>query len=211
MTVNKTGNISYGKERSLCNTALNFDAKILTVASKQRCRYHAKNSEIFNSSQFTPDGLCIHAFHAIYPSCLKVLYTEKNNNIESSIVCPDTEGAVEFEVFGVKHSDITRRLYNSMKCYLRRLGIPCDYQLKRIIIKVTCTTGKCPKGHKKSDTFEFNLGGKSEICPASFESIYPSISSLGQKNSLNLTDGEGHRSVCMVCPSHKVSINYKII
>ena len=147
----------------ICKTALELNSRISTVTSQERCRYHSEDSKTFDASQLTPDGLCIHAFHSVYSACLKFLYTEIKNNVETSIVCPETNGSVEFEVMGVKHANIRHRVLNTLKYYLRRVGIPCDYQMRRIFIKVTSVKKPCPMKHREGDIFEFNLGNKPEM------------------------------------------------
>ncbi|MFH1905657.1 MAG: hypothetical protein ABIK53_09090 [bacterium] len=210
MPINNIDYISKRKRTLLCRTALAQGAKIMATRSKQGCRYHMKDTEIFNFSQLTPEGLCIHAFHSVYASCLKLLYTGKKNNIETPIFCPNTNGSIEFEIIGKKHSNILQRLLNGLKYYLRCMGIPCDYQIKRIFIKVTGVKDVCPMGHKEGDIFEFNLGNKSEICPASFESLYPMICSLSLQEQFKKEVTGQNNSVCLQCPSHLVSIKYSI-
>lgn len=108
----------------------------------------------------------------------------------------------------MKHTSIINRI----KYFLRLIGIPCDYQLKQIFIKVIGSKKPCPMGHKKGDMFEFNLGNKEEICPVSFESLYPIIYSLNiRKLNKPISNVEDKEPICINCPSHTVSIKYNIL
>ncbi len=60
------------------------DQKITGESSGKGCRYHKKGLQTFSLDQITPDNLCIHAFHSVYSSCLKLFYTNKNNLIKES-------------------------------------------------------------------------------------------------------------------------------
>lgn len=194
----------------LCESAISESTVIRVTTEKGRCRYHLENSKDFGFNQLAPDGLCIHAFHSAYSSCLRLLYTGKKNNFAARFICPDVKGSVEFETLAVRHSNIRFRLMQTLKYCLRRIGVPCDYLIKRILIKVTNSKNVCPMGHKIGDTFEFNLGDKPEICPASFESVYPVFYAVKLKQALGEADVINTEPLCLECPSHSVNIRYHI-
>lgn len=194
----------------LCKTALKLKGRINVMISLKRCRYYKESSKVYDFKKLTAGGLCIHAFHSVYSSCLRLLYTQDKNNIKTSIVCPNVDDYVEFEVVQVKYSDVKQRILNTLKYYLRKIGVPCDYLMHQVFIKVTSVNKHCLMNHQVGDTFEFNLGQSVEICPASFESLYPVIYSLNLQNQFKQDLLEDNESLCLVCPSHMVNIKYHI-
>ena len=191
-------NCNHNISSVLCETAsLMREGKLTAIKRRKGCRYHNKDSEVFYFNQLTPDGLCMHAFHSAYSTCLSAIYADTRNNFEKFVMCPDVEKSIKFKIIIMKHLDIKFRVINRIKHFLALLGIPCDCQLKRVFIMVVGGLGRCPLGHKEKDMFEFNLGNKKEICPASFETLYPIIYSTDKKEQ-----------ICVNCPSDSVSINY---
>lgn len=197
-------------ESFICQTAMLKGMQVTATKSQRRCRYHRLDSEKYHLDQLSPDGLCMHAFHSAYATCLKFLYSDRCHNRESVLMCPEARVSLRFKVMTADHSRLTERLRNKFKYYLRRIGIPCDYQSKRILIKIISSQSPCPKGHQAGDTFEFNLGNKSEICPASFESLYPVVYGTHARIILQQHSGIEKNGECLYCPSHAVGIRYRL-
>lgn len=197
----------------ICKTSLMQKVRVLAVKTRKGCRYHREDSKTFSFKKLTPDGLCMHAFHAVYASCLELLYAPGADCCEKIFVCPDIDNAVRFMLITKGHAHIKTRLINTIKYFLRSMGVPCDYQLRRIFIKVIGAKRPCPLGHKKGDIFEFNLGEKDEICPASFESLYPAVYSLhmGQINKNVSCDQDGLTRICIHCPSNEDGAKYDVL
>jgi uncharacterized repeat protein (TIGR04076 family) len=198
----------------LCKTALMNKSKFLAMSPQKGCRYHKESSRLFHFNQLTPNGLCIHAFHSVYPACLKLLYAHIPNEIENTYICPDIEKSIQFKVFRTKHKGIKIWLINRIKYSLKRIArfVRCDYQIGRIFIKVIGEESPCPMGHKIGDIYEFNIGDKKEVCPAAVESLYPVIYSLNLKkvNEPSLKTGNKAAAACVNCPSHIGTIKYDI-
>ncbi|MGD9015457.1 MAG: hypothetical protein PVI33_05500 [Candidatus Omnitrophota bacterium] len=204
-------NLNQSPPSLLCKTALINKGELLAISSKKGCRYHRHGTKTFYFNQLTPDRLCIHAFHSAYATCLRLLYTQTKDNSDNVFVCPSPEESIKFKIITMAHTNIKFKLINAIKYLLRLIGIPCDYQLKRIFIKVAGGQRPCPMGHKQGDVFEFNLGNKQEICPASFECLYPTIYALNIKRlDAPFSKIESKQHVCINCPSHKDTIKYDI-
>lgn len=170
----------------------------LTVIGKDthKCRYHRKGQR-YTSFQMAPGGLCIEAFHSIYPYALGLLYGVEAERFY--VRCP--KGSVIFLVER-KPAKFIPMLKYRIKALIDPFypGDPRKYQVS---IKVFQLEAKCLKGHKEGEEFEFNQDNKNELCPAAFDSIYPFI--YAYKSSKKIPKG---CSLC--CQDHLTNIVFNL-
>ncbi|MBI4405757.1 MAG: hypothetical protein HY537_16485 [Deltaproteobacteria bacterium] len=159
---------------------------------------HHKATIPYLLKELTPDGICIHAFHSVYPFCLSLLYFGNRLRQQTVVCCPSKSPCIRMEINLVPHPKRWVRFLNLLRRVALALGIANDLKQYQVKVKVTGAELECPWNHKVDDVFFFNLGDKAEICPASAYSFYP----------LLLKDSDSEFSV--QCPSHSVSVQYKV-
>lgn len=173
---------------------------IKASAVKSPCRYHSSPGGIV---RVAPIGLCLDAFHAIYPYALAMLYDAnfKNDGAHSSvsICCPSPKYKVVFKIKRVQAvSNGIKVLKNILAKIFETFFYPIDVINYKVIYTVSGIQGKCPAGHKIGEQFEFNLWDKEELCPASFHSAFPFLLLENQGISFRWKDGS---EACEVsCP-----------
>lgn len=144
-----------------------FDLRVLS-RDTHKCRYHKKDQH-YSQQQMVPRGLCIEAFHSIYPFALGLLYGANKNRFQ--VMCP--KGEVIFDVRREPVDSIKK-----LKFHLKSLidpFYPVDPRKHKVLIKVVECKGICLKKHEGGQEFEFNQEKRTELCPAAFDSIFPYI------------------------------------
>ncbi|MEK7691551.1 MAG: TIGR04076 family protein, partial [Bdellovibrionota bacterium] len=164
------------------------------------CRYNAKPAKGIKAG---PVGLCQDAHHAIYPYGLARMYgADFGNGVDSdvSINCPGTASEV---VFRIRRTTALPRLLGAL-CSVAakafgRIFHPVDLKEYRVSYIVERVAGKCPAVHAKGDRFEFNVKRRKELCPASFNALYPYIF-LKKRGQVFDWAGSGDVGVSVPCP-----------
>ncbi len=173
---------------------------IKTRVVKSPCRYHSSPGGIVRIAR---RGLCLDAFHAIYPYALAMLYDANFNNDDThssvSICCPSPKYKVVFKIKRIQAvSNGLKALKNILAKIFETFFYPIDVINYKVIYSVSDIHGKCPAGHKIGEQFEFNLWDKEELCPASFHSVFPFLLLENQGIPFRWKDGS---EACEVsCP-----------
>lgn len=186
----------------------NVDVHVAFHTCIYRCKYHGKfrkNNYTFQS--ITPKNLCPDLFYIAYPFCLAFLYDATIDQKKKRVVsCPNPNANVKIEI-KIKPI-IFRSLINKIELLARKYWRPLSLPDKRILLKIVNVGGDCPRDHKINQEFEFNIGFFSELCPASFHSIYPFIFLIARKRLFRFSDTRG--SIEIGCPDVKNKITYNI-
>jgi len=167
-----------------------YDVLVEVASVAGKCKYHRKVGQVYDLALLAPCGMCLDAFHAVYPYALSLLYGAKfrwMKDLDSVIAqCPNPHGSVTME--------IRRKKINRKKM--------------EILIKILEVKGRCKKGLKKGEVFKMNLGDFSEICPAGMDALYPYISTLRYGGKIAWAKKDG---TCLVqCPDHINAVVYKL-
>ena len=180
------------------------DAKIRVVGWKRSCRYHRKIGQELPFKKIVPDGFCIFAYHTLYPHALSLLYDGGNPDKKLEVFCPASKNSIVMSV--TAHPRRLGFLYNLAEKILRIACMPQDIIDKRVKIEVIDVKGKCPIGIEKGSCFEFNIGDKLELCPASFNTILPFL--LAKLS--NPTNDASIECPAIQCPADACRIQYEI-
>ncbi|MFA5323386.1 MAG: hypothetical protein WC373_12005 [Smithella sp.] len=163
-------------EINIQNTALKTEPFCRT------CRYHKKQGQSFKSGRLFPRGFCPHAYRAIYPYALALLYNAQYPDDDGKPVsrikvrCPGFGSYIEIMLSVERlYPAVLRKLKDAAISFLHRLDVPAEYPDKNVIIEVCAVRGDCRFNVKKEDRFKFNLFNRSEICPASLYALYPAL------------------------------------
>ena len=152
--------------------------KVTAVELKKKCRYHKRENQVYSSDSIAPKGLCFDAFHAAYPYCLALLY-----DADFTGSCHKNAGKDEVEIqcpMGCMRMRVTRIhslpkpvkfLKTAAEKIFKRLLFPPDVPDYRIRIMVEESSSECP--HKGGEEYYLNIRKTSELCPASFDALYP--------------------------------------
>jgi uncharacterized repeat protein (TIGR04076 family) len=158
-----------------------------------RCKYHKKRGEIYTLEDLAPEGMCLDAYHAVYPYSLALsegaVFGWMRGKDVDSVFAQCSKGVVVMR--------INRFLFRDGK-----------EKKQAIVIKVVERRGECQKNMEINDEFLFNLGGGKEICPAGFNSIYPHLARLGICDCVNFIDDIIFNDVRIECPDDKNRIVY---
>lgn len=186
----------------------NVDTQIALHSCVHRCKYHKefrKNKYTFQN--IVPRNLCPDLFYIAYPFCLAFLYDATIDKKKKRVVsCPNPKANVKIEI--KLKPIIFKSLINKIERLARKYWRPLNLPDKRILLRIVSVDGDCPRGHKKNQDFEFNIGFFSELCPASFHSIYPFIFLIARKRLSRFSDTRD--SIKIGCPDIKNKITYKI-
>lgn len=157
----------YSYLRNLCRSVeLKYKGKT--------CRYHKKPRQRYDVADIC-GGFCADAYHAAYPYCLRMLYTNAAAEMADSVNCPRPEGIV------MRIVRRRRRLFHArrwVKAMLSRILFPIDWADWNVEIRVAFS-GACPY-LKIGQTFRFNINDTKTLCPASFHSLFPRMTVPGQ-------------------------------
>lgn len=181
------------------------DVRVEVVGMKRSCPvYHKAVGQVFDVSQFVPKGLCVEAFHAAYPFCLGLLYgaTYERDEAGQAIChtyCPRGKAGIRLRISTAPLTSFNHVIRNLLKKILRTVcGYHIDVVERKVVLRVVegrCST--CP--HEIGETFEFNIGGKSELCPAAFNSIFPHLKGARTQSAVTIS-----------CPDSRTQIQFKI-
>lgn len=153
--------------------------KICKITGK--CKYHRKVGQEYSLGKIVPLGMCLDAFHVVYPYCLSLLYGATFSWMENID----------------KDAVIAQCPYASIVMMIKRF---LKTEKKKIIIKVVEKRGECPENMEIGQEFKFNLGDDQRVlCPAGFNSIFPYISLIKS----------GEEKI-IECPDHINRVVYKI-
>ncbi|MDD5556380.1 MAG: hypothetical protein PHN82_03915 [bacterium] len=183
------------------------DAPVHVSRVSRTCRYH-RRERAYPLAGLTPDGLCPAAFHVLYPDCLAMLsrgrYPIDGGRERCRLECPRPGGGVSFNV---SRAPRRRTMLQRLELAARKaadLFMPVELLEHGIAIDVVESFPSCPYGYREGDRFVLNLGGKNEICPAAFYSVYPFFLPFLEGGAAG---GEGP-DVCGVCCDYKKYISF---
>lgn len=168
----------------------------IDVSSSSKCRYHPPFH--FRVNRLAPDGLCPEAFHSLHPICFQIMLTPSFKG-GISYRCPG--GSVQFKCY---------RVWNTLPQYIPiniirgLIGLfkPTEMFLHRIFMEIEEISGNCPYKYKDGQSFEFDIGHRSALCPAGYYSVFPYLA--GKLYGVeNVTGGNG-----FVCPDHVARVKY---
>lgn len=206
---------------STCNY-FDGETKFTVIQKDGRCNYHKIDSQ-YAKSKLAPKGLCIEAYHNIYPHCLAMLYSAdlstENEGEDVLVRCPSVDSYVAIKIIKAT-LPLRIKVLNIMKSLVNRI-YPVAISRRRISIEIAHVTGDCPNKHITGEIFEFNLGNlqitkniivslgyEKELCPAAFDSLYPFLGwyyiagklPWTRKNSLPIVQ----------CPDHKANVSFEL-
>lgn len=172
------------------------------------CRYHKYPRRTSYTNGFlAPRGMCIDLFHAAYPYCLSLLYGAAY--IKKVIVyCPNPDANVSIEIR--KRPAKTRYFRNLMARLFAKLG----YNIECPDVNITMTVRKdanvsCLYTYKSGRKFKFNIWLGREVCPATFDALYPSIHNIMRDGGIPWSP-EKKSGNEVVCPDPKSNITMSI-
>jgi len=200
---------SSGKTKlSPCDSTDFKKLKVEVVKRNRAClRYHKFLGENYSLEEVKPKDLCLEAYHAIYPYALALLYEAKFNGRERiNLKCPGVKGSVKMKVLRRRKKSALG--WNFLEKASRLVGHPIDFIDSEVLIEVLAREGRCPAGLKAGQVFYFNTGGAREICPASFDLLYPSLILLGRDREVPWSKEEKKALAC--CPDQTTNITYRI-
>jgi len=151
---------------------------VTAVELKKKCRYHKKGGQSFTLDAIAPAGLCLDAFHIAYPYCLTLLYDGDFNASchrpcdanRVIIQCP--RGKMKMEVARIHLLPKTvKTLKTAAEKAFKKLFYPPDVIDYKIRIKIIEAADGCP--HKPGELYYMNIRDTNELCPASFDAVYP--------------------------------------
>lgn len=175
------------------------DTALKTGPFCRTCRYHRKQGQSFMSDQLFPRGFCPHAYRAIYPYALALLYNAQypangKGVRKVRVRCPGGGRYIEMDIsIEYLYPGVLRMLKNAAILFLHKVNIAAEYPDKNVIIEVCDVKGNCRFDVAKGLRFKFNLFNRAELCPASFYALYPVlVSSCGRET--------GHPQASAHCP-----------
>ena len=167
------------KTASICEITIR-KTNLITGPFCRTCRYHKKQRQCFNPDQLFPRGFCPHAYQAVYPYALALLYNAKYPDVDGGasraiqVRCPGDSSYLEMKLsVEYLYPELLRKLKDSAIAFFHRLNVPAEYPDKNVIIEIGDVHDECPLHIKKGDRFKFNLFNRKELCPASFYTLYP--------------------------------------
>ena len=177
------------KIKSICEIKIQ-DTGLATGPFCRTCRYHKKKGQFFKSDQLSPRGFCPHAYRAIYPYALALLYNAEYpaNNGEHvrnlKVRCPGSGNYVEINLYiEYLYPAILRNLKDAAVLFLHKLNISAEYPDRDVIFEVCDVQGNCSFNIEKGNRFKFNLFNRDELCPASLYALYPILVSGRETNN----------------------------
>jgi uncharacterized repeat protein (TIGR04076 family) len=179
---------------------------------KHVCRYHKLPRRTrYDSQTLAPKNMCIDLFNSAYPFCLAQLYGAKmrGGNFSGNIVisCPNPDSNVAIKIKA--KPTITRYLTRSAIWLASIIGYDIEIPDTQITMTILEDANpSCIYRYKKGDSFRFNIWQGRELCPATFDSVYPSVHNLTRGGSVPWSPGTSLGEV--VCPDPKSSITLAI-
>lgn len=217
-TCNSDSNALFEIKRLTKNKPINLTSiceplkkqEIKAIKMERICsRYHLLPTKRYAPREPCDQKLCLEAYHICYPHCLALSYgASLNNNLNDFIClrCPSPNHYLKLKI--IKKPKIGNTFFRFLDTVLKHI-MPRDILCSNVYIQVVDQKGKCPKNIKKGNIFKFNnTFGHTELCPAAFDSLYPSMRLLDKKilppwskNGLTAT---------AQCPDHITSIKFQL-
>ena len=130
---------------------INSKYTLNVVSENTNCQWCLRFKKTYLISDLLPQGICLSAFHAIYPYYLTLTnggwfkWVMPGDGV--IVQCPSPEGALEMKVYK-------------------------DISNNEVRVEVLQTRGYCPKEHKKGDVFILRPE-KFSFCPKALDAIIP--------------------------------------
>lgn len=170
------------------------------------CRYHKFPARRrYAAGLLAPRGMCIDLFHAAYPYCLSLLYGGKFSE-PIMVSCPNPEAQVAIRLDKVATK--TRVLRKCMVKLSRWLGREIECPSESIVMSVvSCDNAHCLYTFTTGQKFKFNIWLGREVCPATFDAMYPSVHNLLRGGVIPWSEDAGNK---IVCPDSKSNITMSV-
>lgn len=170
-------------------------SEVTAVELKKKCRYHRREDQTYTCDSIAPKGLCLDAFHVVYPYCLALLYDADfkgschNAEDGSKVVIQCPLGELKMNVERVQTLPKPIKVAKTLgEKVFKKLFFPPDVPDYNIRITVSDVSDKCP--HEKGEEFFMNIRSQNELCPASFDAVYPFLDSK-ELEYIHCPDHEG--------------------
>jgi len=121
-------------------------------------------------SKVGPDGLCLEAFHALYPLGF-AMFTAPDKRVPNGVKVCCPAGKAMFSLFRRPFRQISY-LPEQIVRRLASLIVDCEVLRWRIFIRVE-SVQDCPFGQKVGEEFEINIGNTDDLCPAAANNFTP--------------------------------------
>ncbi len=199
----------HGGQTRICTRETEGGLDLRLTRCAHVCRYHKyPRRTAYSDGLMAPKGLCIDLFHSAYPACLSLLYSPEDR-VKSTAWCPNPEANVSVET--EKRPTKTRALRRLLVKILGMLGHPTA-ECPDSMIVLTIRTGdaaNCPCSHSEGQEFKFNIWLGRELCPATFDAVYPSAHNLLRGGGVPWSAGGGAEGEA-ACPDPKGRITMSI-
>lgn len=174
------------------------------------CRYHKWPTRTkYTNNLLAPKGMCIDLFHSAYPSCLSLLYGAKFNE-KVIISCPNPDAGICIEL--TRHPTKTKYLRKFIVRLLSKIGRDIELPDTEIIMTIiNDNNAGCLYAYKKGCKFKFNLWSGRELCPATFDAVYPFVNNFVRGSFGAWQKKEDNNAAKVVCPDSKSSITMSIV
>lgn len=175
-----------GPEDSPCGNYKNLLVSVKRIETK--CRYH-HSLITYPADYLAAPGLCLDAFHAAYPFALALLYDADFSRREEkgavTVTCPKDNGIKLLIKREEKHSLFYLRSIKFLERIFELFFYPVDKIYNEISLTVVSNAAGCPRGYLGKEKYLLNIRNQKIICPASFNSIFPSLvkMSCGRKGA----------------------------
>lgn len=183
-----------------------------------RCGYHVENQE-YNLSGLCPAGLCPEAYHNIYFVSLGLLFNAKYKEERLVVKCPGEANYVVFKA-SFEKLNLRFRIFNIIKSLFRWAYPGQVYRYGRLAWTVMEMKGACPFGLAIGLRFYVNMGNiqltkqwlfpmgqPQELCPASFDSLFPNLHTWRLERRFPYSEGNADK---IQCPDHLVNITFEV-
>lgn len=179
-----------------CFNLSNF--KIVTKNMGKICKYHKRRGQEFYPNDLVR-GFCSQAFFTAYPYCLALLYNAIFKKDIIVLSCPNPEGII-FQVKRIPSRNLPLKMIKKAFTHIgAKLFYPIDWEDWNIKISVIQESSHCSAKLKNGYTYWFNINRLTELCPASFYTLYPFLVQGFYK----------HKSLSIHCPDHE-GITYNL-
>ncbi|HHT9133374.1 MAG TPA: hypothetical protein ACFYD2_00580 [Candidatus Avalokitesvara rifleensis] len=171
------------------------------VSLSSKCRYHPPFH--FKVNELAPDGLCPEAFHSLHPICFQIMLTPYAKYLKEGVSywCPGE--SVRFRAYRVWNT-LLRYVPINILHGLIGLFKPTEMFLYRVFVKIEEISGNCPYEYKAGQSFEYNIGHRSALCPAGYYSTFPYLAG----KLYGVDNGAGGNAY--QCPDHVARVKYSL-
>ena len=183
-----------------------------------RCGYHVENQR-YGLSALLPEGLCPEAYHNLYFISLGLLFNARFNKERFMVKCPGEKNFVVFKA-GFEKLNLRFRLFNLIKRLFQWAYPGQVYRYGRLVWTVIEIKGSCPLGITVGSKYYINMGNiqltkkllfpmgqPNELCPAAFDSLFPTLPPLLLEEGFPYSNDSPDR---FQCPDHLVNITFEI-